>query len=130
MFIWLISGELVSVDDETVDRVANGKGFVTDKTIGELKEYTLEWGEKIPTLNEVFDLINRRCTINVELKGPSTARPVADLIRKYVVEEGWSYDNFIISLTTMNFFPSINFFLRFRQGLFYREFPFVMPTFR
>lgn len=91
------SGELVVIHDETVDRMADGKGFVADKTIEELKEYTLEWGEKIPTLNEVFDLIDKRCIINVELKGHSTAKPVADLIRKYVVEKGWSYENFFAS---------------------------------
>ncbi len=91
------TGELVVIHDETVDRVANGKGFVADKTIEEIKEYTLELGEKIPILNEVFDLINRRCIINVELKGPSTAKPVADLIRTYVVEKGWSYENFFVS---------------------------------
>jgi glycerophosphoryl diester phosphodiesterase len=91
------SGELVVIHDDTVDRVSNGKGRVADKTLQELKEYTLEGGEKIPTLIEVFDLIDRRCIINIELKGPSTARPVAELIRKYVAEKGWSAENFLVS---------------------------------
>lgn len=91
------TGELVVIHDETVDRVANGKGPVADKTIDELKKYTLELGEKIPTLNEVCDLINRRCIINIELKGPSTAKPVATLIRTYVTEKGWGYESFFVS---------------------------------
>ena len=91
------SGELVVIHDETVDRVSDGKGFVANKTLRELKEYTLEGGEKIPTLNEVFDFINRRCIINVELKGALTAKPVAELIRKYVLEKGWSFEDFFVS---------------------------------
>ncbi len=91
------SGKLVVIHDERIDRVANGKGLVADKTIEELKQYDLEWKEKIPTLDEVFDLIDRRCVINVELKGPSTAKPVADLIKKYVAEKGWRFEHFFVS---------------------------------
>ncbi len=91
------SGEIVVIHDETVDRVSDGNGFVADKTLEELKEYTLEWGEKIPTLNQVFDLIDKRCIINVELKGLLTARPVAELIRKYVLEKGWRFEDFFVS---------------------------------
>ncbi len=91
------SGELVVIHDHSVDRVSNGKGIVADMTLVELKKYTLEQGEKIPTLDEVCDLIDRRCVINVELKGPSTAGPVAELIRKRVQENGWSYEHFFVS---------------------------------
>ena len=91
------SGELVVIHDYSVDRVSNGKGIVAHKTLAELKEYTLEQGEKIPTLDEVCDLIDKRCIINVELKGPSTAKPVAELIRKRVQEKGWSYGHFFVS---------------------------------
>lgn len=91
------SGELVVIHDETVNRVSNGKGFVADKTLEEIKEYILEDGEKIPTLDEVCDLINRRCIINIELKGDATARPVAELIRNRVSEKGWSFEHFFVS---------------------------------
>jgi len=91
------SKELVVIHDETVDRVSNGKGFVADKTLAELKKYTLEGGEKIPTLDQVCDLIDRRCIINIELKGASTAKPVAELIRNRVQEKGWSFEHFFVS---------------------------------
>lgn len=91
------SGELVVIHDATLDRTTNGKGAVEDKTLEEIKLYTCEGGEKIPTLIEVFDLVQRRCIVNVELKGALTASPVADLIEKYVKEKGWSYEDFFVS---------------------------------
>jgi glycerophosphoryl diester phosphodiesterase len=38
-------------------------------------------GETLPTLQEVIDLIRGRCRLYVELKGATTPRPVAGLIR-------------------------------------------------
>jgi glycerophosphoryl diester phosphodiesterase len=91
------SGELVVIHDETVDRVANGKGNVADKTLAELKEYTLVGKEKIPTLDQVCALIDKRCIINIELKGVSTARPVAHMIKNLVLKKGWDFEHFFVS---------------------------------
>ena len=91
------SGELIVIHDETLDRTTNGKGAISKKTLDELEQYTCEGNEKIPTLNEVFDLVQRRCIINVELKGALTGQPVADLIKKYVEEKGWTYEDFFVS---------------------------------
>ena len=38
-----------------------------------------------------------RAGINVELKGPNTARPVAALIAEYVDQHGWSAERFLVS---------------------------------
>ena len=91
------SGELIVIHDATLDRTTNGLGAIADKTFEEIKQCTCKGGGKIPTLNEVCDLIQRRCIINVELKGALTAQPVADLIKKYVQDNGWSYRDFFVS---------------------------------
>jgi len=52
---------------------------------------------QIPTLNEVFDLVNKKCFINIELKGLETAPKVVELIEKYISEKDWKYEHFIIS---------------------------------
>jgi glycerophosphoryl diester phosphodiesterase len=83
--------ELVVIHDDTVDRTTNGKGKVAEKTTDELKELG------IPTLEEVLNLIEGKIKINVELKGPNTAQSTADIIKKYVKERGWRYDDFIVS---------------------------------
>ena len=52
-------GELVVIDDETIDRTSNGVGYVKDLTLAELRAYDFgSWfnedfaGESIPTLEE------------------------------------------------------------------------------
>ena len=69
-------GELVVIHDETVDRVSGEHGFVKDYTLKELKKLNVsklmknyDKKTKIPTLEEVFDLLkNTEIVINVELK--------------------------------------------------------------
>jgi glycerophosphoryl diester phosphodiesterase len=89
-------GEIMVIHDETVDRTTNGNGHVNDLSLRELK--VLRIGENlIPTLAEVFDVIDRKCFINVELKGNGTAKPVVALIEKYVSEKNWLYSDFVVS---------------------------------
>ncbi len=91
------SGELVVFHDKKVDRMTNGTGYVTEKSLTELKLLDVKGGERIPTLNQVFDLVARRAKIYVELKGSGTANPVAVLIEEYVNKKGWLYDDFVVA---------------------------------
>ena len=91
------SGEIVVIHDQNVDRTTNGTGLVADKTLAELKTLDAGKGEQIPTLSEVLDHINRRVKVNIELKGDSTAKPVVQLMEKYIQDFGWSYNDFIVS---------------------------------
>ena len=91
------SGELVVIHDDKVNRTTNGKGYVVEKTFEELSTLDAGEGEKIPKLSEVLDLIDRKVKVNIELKGVKTAKPVHELIEKYVKNKGWEYDDFLIS---------------------------------
>jgi len=91
------SGELVVIHDNRVDRTTDGSGYVAEMELDELRKLDAGKGERIPYLMEVFDLIDRRIPINIELKGEGTARPVYYLIEKYIEGENWSYDDFMIS---------------------------------
>lgn len=91
------TGELVVIHDFTVDRTTNGSGEVHKMTLAELKKLTVEGQFTIPLLDEVLALVNRKCLVNIEMKGRHTAKPVSDFIDKYVKERGWSYDDFIVS---------------------------------
>ena len=92
-----LDGKIVVIHDETLDRTTDGHGLVGALTLATLKRFRIENDYCIPELREVFDLVNRSCFINVELKGNGTAKPVADLIEKYVMENGWKYTDFIVS---------------------------------
>lgn len=86
-----LDGELMVIHDETIDRTTNGKGFIKNFTSSQLKEFG------IPTLIEVLELVNRNCFINIELKGIGTAKPVIELINRYISEKNWNYNDFLIS---------------------------------
>lgn len=90
------SGELVVIHDEKVDRTTNGRGFVADMTLAELKKLNVGNGQTISILEEVFDFVNKRVGVNIELKGKGTAKAVADTVRHYV-SRGWGENMFIIS---------------------------------
>lgn len=68
-------GELVVIHDETIDRVSEGRGYVRDYTLQELKRFHYnkthpEYAQaSIPTLAEVYDLLKPSgLVINVEIK--------------------------------------------------------------
>ncbi|WP_395046196.1 glycerophosphodiester phosphodiesterase [Flavobacterium sp.] len=84
-------GEIMVIHDETIDRTTNGKGFVKDFTSVQLKQFG------IPTLTEVLDLMNHDFSVNIELKSNDSVEKVITLIEKYVFENNWNYNNFIIS---------------------------------
>jgi glycerophosphoryl diester phosphodiesterase len=54
-------------------------------------------GERIPTLREVVEAVDRRAFLNIELKGRRTAGPVCALIREFVERRGWRYEDFLVS---------------------------------
>lgn len=90
-------GHIIVMHDETIDKMTNGKGEINTYTLTELKSFLIADKLQIPTLNEVFDLVNKKCFINVELKNADTAKQVVSLIEKYISEKGWNYQHFIVS---------------------------------
>jgi glycerophosphoryl diester phosphodiesterase len=95
--VYAVEGELIVIHDERLERTTNGTGFVTDKTLEYLRSLDAGKGQRIPSLREVFDCVNHRAGINVELKGPETAVLTVSLISKYINKRGWNYDQFIVS---------------------------------
>lgn len=93
----LKSGELVIIHDDTVDATTDGTGLVTDFDTVELRRLDAGGGLQIPFLHEGLNLINRRKPVNAEIKGRNTARPLADLLKHYIEEEGWTSDDFLVT---------------------------------
>ena len=82
-------GELVVIHDETVDRTTNLKGKVKNFKLAELKKLDAgEWkstdfkGLQIPTLQEVFQLAEGNCFVDIDLKDADAAQPMVKLAEK------------------------------------------------
>ena len=82
-----LDDRLVVIHDRNVDRTTDGKGTVSGKTLGELRSLDAGCGEKIPTLEEVFENFAGRCGLVVELKEKGTEEKTVSLIRKYGLTE-------------------------------------------
>lgn len=95
--VYAVEDELVVIHDDRLERTTNGSGYVIEQSLQYLRSLDAGNGEKIPLLHEVFDLINRRAGINVELKGPATAAPVVSLVNHYVTNRGWDYSQILLS---------------------------------
>ena len=110
-----LDGQIIVIHDDTIDRTTNGKGFVNTLSLQELKTFRInekqasELEQQIPTLNEVFDLVNQTCFINIELKGKGTASAVVALIEKYIWEKNWKYANFLVSSFDWNAVQEVRF---------------------
>lgn len=92
-------GELVVIHDEKVNRTTNGKGYVKDMTLAELKQLDAgswkadKWiGTAIPTLGEVFEVFAETWhDLNVELKTdifpyPGAVKKVVELAVSHGLE--------------------------------------------
>lgn len=87
------SGELVVFHDP---KLSDGSR-ITDKTLTELMAYDMGKGERIPTLEQVFEMVlPTSVIINIELKGKGTALLVADLIDKYM-QKGYAPARFLVT---------------------------------
>lgn len=78
--VHMAESEVVVIHDERVDRTTNGTGRVSELSFAELRRLDAGAGQPIPTLKEVFDLIPEQVMVNIELKGPGTALPVAGIL--------------------------------------------------
>lgn len=94
-----VDGNLVVFHDDRLERTTNGSGYLAAQSFDHLRSLDAGHGEQIPTLGEVFELINKRAGVNIELKGPNTARPVAEFI-SILRQQGW--DDHLILVSSFN----------------------------
>ncbi|MFV0484161.1 MAG: glycerophosphodiester phosphodiesterase [Bacteroidales bacterium] len=90
-------GTIVVFHDNTLDRLTEHTGSIENLNKSDLDTVLLKGGIKIPTLEEVLDLIDKKIMLNIELKGANTASSVNIIIKKYISEKGWTNSDFIIS---------------------------------
>lgn len=100
-------GEVMVIHDPTVDRTTDGNGLVNQLTLQQLKaldagsKFNEKFaGEKIPTLDEVFNAVGQDVLINVELTNYKSQTDqlipkVADLVKENHMEERVLFSSFL-----------------------------------
>ena len=94
--VYHVDGNLVVFHDDRLERTTNGSGYLLDHDFDTLRALDAGDGERIPTLEELFETVDLKAGVNIELKGPDTARPVVEFIaarRQY----GWRDDLILVS---------------------------------
>lgn len=100
-------GELVVIHDERVDRTTESIGFVRDYTLSQIKKLHIYADDnptqQIPTMEEVFDLIEPRLKsgmkLNIELKTsvypyPGIEEKIVDMVARRGLEDSIVYSSF------------------------------------
>jgi glycerophosphoryl diester phosphodiesterase len=102
-------GQIVVIHDPVVDRTTGSHGRVKDLPLRELRALDAGsffsekfQGEKIPTLEEVFESVGKRTFINVELTNYNTPRDqlvetVCGLVKKCGLEKHVMFSSFFAS---------------------------------
>jgi len=100
-------GELVVIHDERVDRTTEGIGYVRDYTLSQLKKLHIYADnnptQSIPTMEEVFDLLQERLTngfcLNIELKNSiypydGMEEKIVNMVHKRGLQDAVVYSTF------------------------------------
>ncbi len=90
----------VVIHDPTVDRTTNGSGAIANLSLAALKELDAGEGQRIPTLDEVFESVGGKILINVELTNYKTrddnlVDKVVEVVKKHNLAEGIIFSSFI-----------------------------------
>lgn len=99
-------GHVIVIHDPTVDRTTGAHGKVKDMTLADLRSlgagsfFSRNFsGEKIPTLEEVFEAVGKRTFINVELTNYTTwhdhlVESVCMLVKKFNLQKRVMFSSF------------------------------------
>ena len=79
--------QLVVIHDADVKRTTNGEGLVSDLTLAQVKGFSSEGGEKIPTLVEALDFLGKKVKILIELKEAGVEEHVLSIVHERGLEK-------------------------------------------
>lgn len=100
-------GHVVVFHDPKLDRLTNGHGVLSKFSLAEIRKLDVGSsfsekfrGEKIPTLEEIFETVGKRAIINIELKNFSTpfdnlVEKVCELVRRHEMQKNVIFSSFL-----------------------------------
>ncbi len=86
-----VDGRIMVIHDFDSARTTNGQGLVAELTAAELQSFDAGQGQRVPTLDELFETLGPRVLYNIELKyfgwrGRGLETAVADRIESFHLE--------------------------------------------
>lgn len=99
-------GKVMVIHDQTVDRTTDGKGKVNQLSLMDLKKLDAGsffdhrfTGERIPTLDEVFESVGKKIFINVELTNYASRNDdlvplVVDVVKRHGLQRSILFSSF------------------------------------
>jgi glycerophosphoryl diester phosphodiesterase len=112
---------VIVLHDQTLDRTTNGHGNMKNYSLEDLRRldagsfFDAQFaGEKIPTLDEVFETVGRRLFMNIELTNYTTphdglVEQVVEVIRRHQQEDNVLFSSFLTLniLTARRLLPEV-----------------------
>lgn len=95
--VYQVERSLIVIHDKWLHRTTNGHGQISDFTLSELRQLDAGKGEKIPTLDEVLDLVAGKTRINIEVKGLTNIDLLLEVYVKAMNDWNFSREQIIIS---------------------------------
>jgi glycerophosphoryl diester phosphodiesterase len=87
--------QLVVIHDSDVKKTTNGKGSVNELTLKEMKALSTAKDEKIPTLEEALDFLDKKAKVLIELKETGVEEKVLALVRERQLQKNVIIVSFI-----------------------------------
>ncbi|PAV31310.1 glycerophosphodiester phosphodiesterase [Virgibacillus profundi] len=87
----------VVMHDHRIDRMTDGTGEIQDYTLSELRQFTINHNEKIPTLEEVLLLAKDRIIVSIELKDPKLYKGIEEKVYEAIQRTDMIDQVYIIS---------------------------------
>ncbi|HNT23445.1 MAG TPA: glycerophosphodiester phosphodiesterase family protein [Anaerolineales bacterium] len=99
-------GHVIVIHDQTLERTTNGQGIVIQTPLAALRELEAGShfdaafkGEKLPTLDEVFETVGRKIFINIEIANYASMtdklpEKVTELVKKFGLTQSVMFSSF------------------------------------
>ena len=94
-------GEIVVIHDDTLDRTTNATGAVRGLTLAEIRMADAGGGERVPTLDEVLDVVVPKARLLCELKNDTVVPAAVAKVRERGLLDRVTFISFNVAALTL-----------------------------
>ena len=87
--------QLVVIHDADVKRTTDGEGLVSELALAQIKSFSAERGEKIPTLQEALNLLDKKVKVLIELKETGMEEKVLSVVHNQGLDKNVIVTSFL-----------------------------------